>query len=214
MVSKKAKPCLVYCSVLKEEIKRLVKQGDLDVELVFVSKYFHIDYNRLEQNLRQVVEKSLSRFPGRVILVYGDLCLGQNNEMKKFIDEYGVVKVDALNCIDCLLGGKGKFLEADPDHELLFLSPGMMGFFDQIQEKARQENIDEAALTNLFSGLKGIVLLDTLGEAENHKVEVEQLHTGLTILETRELGINNLKQILLEAIERNKQKTAQNPSAL
>jgi hypothetical protein len=214
MVSKKAKPCLVSCSVLKEEIEKLVKQGDLDVELIFVSKYFHIDYTLLEKNLRQVVEKSLSRFPGRIILVYGDLCLGQNNEMKKFIDEYGVVKVDALNCIDCLLGGKGKFLEADPDHELLFLSPGMMGFFDQIQEKARQENIDETALTNLFSGLKGIVLLDTLGEAEKHKVEVKKLHTGLTILETRELGINNLKQILLEAIERNKQKTAQNPSAL
>jgi hypothetical protein len=128
-VSEGGKPCLVSCSVLKEEIKKLVKQGDLDVELVFVSKYFHIDYTLLEKNLRQVVEKSLSRFPGRVILVYGDLCLGQNNEMKKFIDEYGVAKVDALNCIDCLLGGKGKFLEADPDHELMFLYPGMIGFF-------------------------------------------------------------------------------------
>jgi hypothetical protein len=81
-VSKKAKPCLVSCSVLKGEIERLVRQGDLDVELVFVSKYFHVDYALLEKNLRLVVEKTRSRFPGRVIVVYGDLCLGQDNEMK------------------------------------------------------------------------------------------------------------------------------------
>ena len=54
-MSEGGKPCLVSCSVLKEEIKRLVKQRDLDVEPVFVSKYFHIDYALLEKNLRQVV---------------------------------------------------------------------------------------------------------------------------------------------------------------
>jgi len=212
MVSKKAKPCLVSCSVLKEEIEKLVKQGDLDVELVFVSKYFHIDYTLLEKNLRQVVEKSLSRFPGRVILVYGDLCLGQNNEMKKFIEEYGVVKVDALNCIDCLLGGKGKFLEADPDHELMFLYPGMIGFFSHFKEKMQQENIGEDTFKKLFSGLKGIVLLDTLGEANKNKEEIEKLHTGLTILETSETGLDNLKQVIFEAIKRNSQKNVQNPT--
>jgi gluconate kinase len=54
-----AKPCLVSCSVLKKELEKLVKQGDLDVDLIFVSKYFHVDYTILERNLRKVVEKSL-----------------------------------------------------------------------------------------------------------------------------------------------------------
>ena len=93
----KAKPCLVSCSVLKEELEKLVKQGDLDVDLVFVSKYFHVDYEVLERNLHKVVEKSLSRSPAGLILVYGDLCLAPNDEMKKITEEYGVVKVDALN---------------------------------------------------------------------------------------------------------------------
>ena len=120
-MSEKTKVCLVSCSVLKKEIEKLVKKGDLDVETVFVSKYFHVDYTLLEKNLRQVVEKSLSRFPGKVVLVYGDLCLGTNNEMKKLAEEYGIVKVDAVNCIDCQLGGKGVFLEADPNHNLMFM---------------------------------------------------------------------------------------------
>ena len=205
-MSKKAKPYLVSCSVLKEEIKKLVKQGDLDVELVFVSKYFHVDYALLEKNLRKVVKKSVSRSPGGVILVLGDLCLGPNDEMKKLTEEYGIVKVDARNCVDCLLGGKGKVMEADPNHDLLFLYPGMIGFFSHFKEKARQENIDEEAFNKLFNGLRGIALLDTLGTAEKNKEEIEKLHTGLKILETKAIGLERLKQLLSEVIERNKQK--------
>ena len=95
----KAKTCLVSCSVLKEEIKQLVKQGDLDADLVFVSKYFHVDYAQVEKNLRRVLEKTQRRFKGNIVLVYGDLCMGPNGEMKKFAQESGVVKVDAVNCM-------------------------------------------------------------------------------------------------------------------
>jgi len=207
-LGKKAKPCLVSCSVLKEELEKLVKQGDLDVDLVFVSKYFHVDYAFLERNLRKVVETSLQRSAGGLIIVYGDLCLGPNDEMKKLTEEYGAVKVNALNCVDCLLGGKGKVLEADPDHDLLFLYPGMIGFFSHFKEKAQQENIDEEAFNKLFNGLRGIALLDTLGEAKQNKEEIEKLHTGLKVLETKTIGLEKLKKLLLEAIEVNKQKKA------
>lgn len=113
--------CFVSCSVLKEEIQQLIKQGKLDAEVVFVSKFFHINYQTLENNLRKVLEQTKKRFKGKIVLVYGDLCLGQDNEMKKLAQEYGVEKVDAVNCIDCQLGGKGKFNEADPEHNLMFM---------------------------------------------------------------------------------------------
>ena len=110
-MSEKAKVCLVSCSVLKEEIQQLVKQGSIDAELVFVSKYFHVDYELVEKNVRKVLEKTTPKYSGKVILVYGDLCLGQDNEMKRLAEEYGIVKVDAVNCIDCQLGGKAYFLK-------------------------------------------------------------------------------------------------------
>ncbi len=128
-MNEKQKLCLVSCSVLREELEQLVKQGSLDAELVFVSKFFHIDYEAVEKNLRKVLEHTLKSSNRKVVLVYGDLCLGQNGEMKKLADEYGIVKVDAVNCIDCQLGGKGKFFDADPEHNLMFMGPGMIGFF-------------------------------------------------------------------------------------
>src|SRR5271157_2570819 len=147
-MSRKSKVCLVSCSVLKDELQRLVTDGRLDAELVFVSKYFHIDYETLEKNLRKVLETTLKRFKGKVVLVHGDLCLGTNGEMKKVADEYGIVKVDAANCIDCQLGGKGKFFEADPEHKLMFMGPGMIDFFKHAKETMLKEGVDEAAFAN------------------------------------------------------------------
>jgi hypothetical protein len=80
-----AKTCLVSWSVLEEELEKLVKQGELDVDLVFVSKYFHVDYELLEWNLRNAVVNRLSPPQGGLILFYRDLCLGPNDEMKKLI---------------------------------------------------------------------------------------------------------------------------------
>ncbi len=43
-------------------------------------------------------------------VVYGDMC---HHGIKRIIKKYSnAVKVDALNCIDCLLGGHQKLLEA------------------------------------------------------------------------------------------------------
>jgi len=200
-VSKKPKVCIVSCSVLKEELQQLVKQGKLDAELVFVSKFFHIDYAALENNLRKVIEQTLKRFGGRIVLVYGDLCLGQDGEMKKLTDEYGIVKVDAVNCIDCQLGGKGAFFEADPKHNLMFMGPGMIGFFKHAKEMMLKEGVDAAAFVGMFSGIKGFVLLDTCGDTEKMRKDLEEEGLGVPILETRQVGLENIRQVVFDAIQ-------------
>jgi Protein of unknown function (DUF1638) len=202
MTSKKRKPCLISCSVLKKEIQELVKRGDLDADLIFVNKFFHTEYALLEKNVRRVLERKPPRFSGRVVLVYGDLCLGLNNEMKELAKEYGVTKVNAANCIDCLLGGNGKYFEIDPTHKLLLLDPGYIDIFKYWKEKARLEGIDEDTLRQVFNGLKGILFLDTLGETEKNLAEIDKLKIGLPILEMKEIGLDNLKLVISEAIER------------
>ena len=206
----KTKTCIVACSVLKDEIETLVKKGELDADLLFVSKYFHVDYAQIEKHLRPVIERALKSNPENVILVYGDLCLGTDGEMKKLAEEYGIAKVDALNCIDCQLGGKGAFLEADPEHDLLFLSPGMTDFFRHAQKMMRREDLDESALKQFFSGLRGIIILDTLGRATELQLKVEKLNTGLPILETKVVGCDNVRNVIQEAKERNEKRKSAN----
>ena len=57
--------------------------------------------------------------------------------MKDLAKEYGIVKVDALNCTDCLLGGKGRIEQIDPNHELMVLHRGMSWTFYQLKNKLK-----------------------------------------------------------------------------
>ena len=201
----KKQVCLVSCSVLKRELQQLKEQGKLDAELVFVSKNFHIDYTMLETNLRRVLENTKKRFQGEIILVYGDLCLGQNDEMKKLAQEYNIVKVDADNCIDCQLGCKGKFLEADPEHNLMFMGPGMIEFFATMKQNLKREGMDEMTFSDMFNGIKGIVLLDTCGDAESCRQDFKKLGINLEILETRSIGSKNVLMVVSNAINHSSQ---------
>lgn len=194
------KICLVSCSVLKRELQNLVKEGKLDAELVFVSKNFHIDYKALESNLRKVLEHTKKRFSGKIVLVHGDLCLGTDGEMKKLAKEYGVAKIDALNCIDCQLGGKGAFLAADAEHNLMFMGPGMIEFFNDMKANLLQQGFDEASFAGMFSGVKGFVILDTCCDGEKWKAELEKIGMGVPVIETRKIGCDGVLSVVADTI--------------
>ena len=80
----------------------------------------------------------------------------------------------------------------------------MTEFFKQFKEKLRQEHVSEDDIKNIFSGLKRIVFLDTLGYKENAINEVKSLDTGLPVLEIREIGLDGLKHLIAESIEKAK----------
>jgi hypothetical protein len=201
-VNKNKTVCLVSCSVLEPELQRLVKEGKLDAELVFVNKNFHVDYSLIDQNVRKALKTALKRYPKRVVLVYGDLCLGPNNEMNQLIQEYGVIKIDALNCIDCQLGGKGISEAVDPEHKLMFMSIGMIDFFKDMKMQLTIQGVDEVAFKQLFSSIEGVVILDTVDNSKECQQELEKLNTGIRVIETRKIGVENVKSVVLEAIKK------------
>ena len=110
--------------------------------------------------------------------------------------------MDAVNCADCLLGGKGKFFDVNPTHELLFLPPGMIDFYMRLKNKALQEGIDADSFKQFFTGLNGILLLDSIREAEKNLEEIGKVNFGLQVLETKKNCHDDLKLVILEAIER------------
>jgi len=204
-LNKEDRICLISCGILKEEILRLIQEDSLSVDAHFIEEGLHADYDRLEKELSQAIEEHLESYAG-VVVLYGDVCLGFNDEMKNLVANYRSEKVDCLNCFDCLLGGKGIILESDPNHIFFYLNPAWMNFWNKFKRKPTdvKEEVWEK-----FSPLKGIVLLDSLGNLDNYKNEIEEFreYTGLSILEKREIGLEGVKGGILEAIKRLKEKT-------
>ena len=63
-----------------------------------------------------------------------------------------------------------------------------------------KQGIDDATFVRMFSGIKGFVLLDTCGNAEKMKNELEAAGLGVPILETRHVGLENVRRVVFDAI--------------
>jgi len=196
------RPYLICCGILQKEVEKLIEDSQLPVEPFFLEAGLHADYAELGKQLKQAIKGCSKDSSKRIIVVYGDLC---HPKMKEIIGKYdNVVKVDALNCIDCLLGGHGKLSEIDPNNEYFHLSPGWMPSnlkvnprFSPIFYGTSAEEIREQ-----FSILKGILLFDSLEDLDEFKDEIEEFsnYTGLPILGKKLAGLDKLKDLILETI--------------
>jgi hypothetical protein len=189
---------LISCGILEPEIKALDSRGEITADAIFLNKYLHMDYRKLHDALKASLRKHGERRP---VVVYGDVCLGFNCEMNALMTACEVIKVDALNCIDCLLGGQGKLLELDPDHRFFFLTPAFLEFSENLISATREEN------QRRFSMLKGIILIDSLGDMGRywHRIEHFSDQSGLPVLEHLAVGLQGLKTVIEEALHRRPQ---------
>ncbi len=199
----KPRPLLISCGILRKEIEKLIEQKKLDVDTCFLDPGLHVVYAELEKELTSTLEKSKDHAENGIIVVYGDMC---HPRIKKIVKKYSnTVKVDALNCIDCLLGGHKKLLEADPKGCHFILSPGWMpsnlkkskyfrGIFDWNMEGVKE----------MFEHLNGIIIIDSLDNLDELESDIEEfsIHTGLQVKNTKSVGLDGLKAVIYEAIKK------------
>lgn len=199
----KPRPILISCGILKKEVEKLIEEQRLNVEPRFLDAGLHVVYAELEKELTTALDEASKRAQNGIIVVYGDMC---HPRIKKIIKKYrNAVKVDALNCIDCLLGGHKKLLEADPKCGHFYLSPGWMpsnlkkskhfrGIFDWNIEGVKEQ----------FEHLTGIIVIDTLDNLDELNSDIEEfsINTGLQVKDRKVVGLEGLKAIIDEAIKK------------
>lgn len=209
-MSSKSRPLLISCGILRKEIEKLIEEQSLDVEPYFLDAGLHVVYSELEKELTSTLEESTEHAPNGIIVVYGDLC---HPRIKKIVKKYSnAIKVDALNCIDCLLGGHQKLLQADPNCDHFYLSPGWMPsnlkknvWFREIFDW-NMEGIKE-----MFRHLAGIIVIDSLENLDEFKNDIEEFsqHTGLQVKNRKTVGLDGLKTVIDEAIKKLQNKPKQ-----
>ena len=77
--------CLIACGIMQKEIDTLISLGQIDAEAVFLDKELHSDYQKLEKALDQALRRHKSRTGAKPVVVYGDVRLGFNNEMRSLL---------------------------------------------------------------------------------------------------------------------------------
>jgi hypothetical protein len=198
-----SRPLLISCGILREEIEKLIEEKKLDVNPIFLDASLHVVYAELEKELTAALDKHAEHAPDGIVVVYGDLC---HHGIKRIIKKYkNTVKVDALNCIDCLLGGHQKLLQADPDGSCFYLSPGWMP--SNLKKTARFRGIFDWNIEDIkeqFEHLNGVIIIDSLGNLDELESDIEEFsfHTGLPVKECKAVGLDGLKAVIDEAIKK------------
>lgn len=197
------KPYLISCGILKKEIKKLIEEQALCVQPFFLDAGLHVDYAELERKLTSSIEECSKEGSKGIVVVYGDLC---HPRIKKIVKKFSnAVKVEALNCIDCLLGGHGRLLEIDPKNEHFYLSPGWMP--SNLEKNVRFRQVfdwSQEGIKNLFKDLTGVIIIDSLGNLDELKSDIEEFscRTGLPVKNKEAVGVHELKTVILEAIRK------------
>ena len=199
----KSRPLLISCGILRKEIEKLIEEKSLDVEPYFLDAGLHVIYAELEKELTSALEKWTEHTSNGIIVVYGDMC---HPRIKKIVKKYSnAVKVDALNCIDCLLGGHKNLLQADPKCSHFYLSPGWMP--SNLKKSPRFSEIFDWNMEGLkeqFEHLSGIIIIDSLDNLDEFKSDIEEfsIHTGLQVKDRKAVGLQGLKAVIDEATKK------------
>lgn len=86
------------CGVLRPEMESLLRGGKITGTLVFLDSMLHMDPPKLEGKLGAAFD-AIGPTKG-VVLVYGDCC----SHMRELSQRPSVARVDAINCVQMLLG--------------------------------------------------------------------------------------------------------------
>jgi hypothetical protein len=202
-LASKHRPLLISCGILQKEIEKLIEKKKLDVDVVFLDAGLHAVYADLEKALTSALEKHADNAPDGIIVVYGDMC---HHGIKRIIKKYGnTVKVDAMNCIDCLLGGHQKLLEVDPEGSHFYLSPGWMPSNLKKTKNFREIfDWDVEDIKEQFEYLSGVIIIDSLDNLDELENDITEfcVNSGLQVKATKTVGLDGLKAIIDEAAKK------------
>ncbi len=92
----------------------------------------------------------------------------------------------------------------NPNQDLFFLTPGMVDFFRDAKDIMRKERYEDVPIKELFKDMRSFFVLDSMGNFSKLIEETNKLETGLEILGTKYVGCTEVKNVIQEAIDKNK----------
>jgi hypothetical protein len=160
-------------------------------------------YKELEKELKSALGKNKENSDKGIIVLYGDMC---HPRIKKIVNKYkNAVKVNGLNCIDCLLGGHQNLLKVDPKCNNFYLSPGWMPSNMKKSPHFREIfNWDIDGIEEQFEHLDGLIIINSLDNFEEYNNDIEEFshYTRLKVKEIKNVGLDGLKSVIDEAIKK------------
>lgn len=183
------KPLLIIsCGIFKAELEYLMREHAIDSNVLFLDAALHVNFDRLKEKLVQALEDSKKR--GNEIRVFYGNC---HPEMMKIMEHYGAKKIDAINCIEAIVG-REELRKLNAEGKSFFLTAGWTNNWENIFAAGRADfNFD---FSSMFTDYKRAIVFDAgVIPIDESKIKEFCRFTGLPV-ERRQISLGHLLRFL------------------
>lgn len=187
---------IVACGILKEEIKKLLADGEIEGGTpFFLSPALHLDPDRLENQLNKMLTLVSKKF-SRIVVVYGRC----HPNMDDIVKAYNAQRVVAQNCIEMLLGTQE--YEKRMEEGVFFLSPGWCEVWREMFVERLKWDRETAVETLKNANIHKSLLLHTEVVSDYAEKASDFSNYFSVPLEKQKVSLDNLRHLILAALER------------
>jgi hypothetical protein len=173
-------------------LEYLAREKGLDADVLFLDAALHVNFDRLKERLVRALEENKKQ-GSRIKVLYGNC----HPEMRKIIESYGAKKIDAINCIEAIVGSE-ELRKINAEGKSFFLTAGWINNWENIFAAGRADlNID---FRSMFTDYKRVIVFDAgVIPIDESKVDQFSRFTGLPV-ERRQISLSNLFELLMSVL--------------
>ena len=185
-----SRPFIISCGIFKAELEYLTKTKAVDASILFLDPALHVNFDKLKARLVQALEENKDR-QGGIRVFYGNC----HPEMLKLMERYGAKKIEAVNCIEAIVG-REEVRKIDAEAKSFFLTAGWINNFESIFAAGTADF--DFDFSTLFKDYKRVVVFDAgVVPIDEQKVEQFARFTGLPV-ERRTINLDRLLSFLMD----------------
>lgn len=178
----------ISCGIFKEELQYLVKEKELDWNILFLDAALHVNFDKLKSSLIDALEKN--RKTGTEIKVIYGRC---HPEIREILDRYNAKRIEAGNCLEAMAGPE-EIMRLNSEGTAFFLTAGWVNNWESMFRLGREDF--DFDFKTMFLHYKRIILFDTgVIPIDEEKVEKFSKFTGLPV-ERRPITLDRLFDLI------------------
>jgi hypothetical protein len=174
----------ISCGIFKEELEYLVREKNLDWQIVFLDAALHVNFDRLKSKLTEALEEHHKA--GREIRVIYGHC---HPDIQEILEHYGARRITAGNCLEAMVGQE-EVIRLNSEATSFFLSVGWVNAWEDMFTLGKEDfGFD---FKSMFENYKRIIVFDTgVIPIDEEKVRKFSEFTGLPV-ERRMITLDRL----------------------
>ncbi|SJZ83863.1 DUF1638 domain-containing protein [Selenihalanaerobacter shriftii] len=182
---------LVACGILKEELETICQSEDIRLSRYYIDPALHVDLDRLEERLVQVLEKVAQKHK-EVLVIFGSC----HPDIDEIITEFGGERLAIKDCIGALHGDKRQQLDRKANN--FYLTSGWLNNWRKIFVKGL--GWDEIDGRQNFGFYDRILLVDTKVREISDEEILEFFEYAQVAIKPFPTDLNYFKNLILNKL--------------